>query len=85
MVGPLSHVFISKANHNNAFHGIVNIEISFLFVNDIWKPNWFMKHFDMSIFSVRDFKNVNDNPYQLKKMYCDSVNTTMNVYDQLLL
>ena len=39
----------------------------------------------MSIFSVKDFKNVNDISYQLKKMYCDSVNTTMNVYDQFSL
>ena len=38
-VGPLGYLFISKANHNNAFHGIVNIEISFLFVNEIWEPN----------------------------------------------
>ena len=67
------------------FLEIMNIEISFLFVDEIWKRNGFIKHFDMSIFSVRDFKNVNDNPYQLKKMYCDSVNTTMNVYDQFSL
>ena len=39
----------------------------------------------MSTFSVRDFQNDNDNQYQLLKMYRDSVNTTMNIYNQFLL
>ena len=39
----------------------------------------------MSTISVRDFKNDNDNQYQLKKMYRDSVSITTNIYNQILL
>ena len=38
----------------------------------------------MSTISVRDFKNDNDNQYQLKKMYRDSVSITTNIYNQIL-
>jgi len=51
----LGHIFICNVNHYGFFHRMVNIEISFIFVNKIWTPNLFVKYFNSYSFSVRDF------------------------------